>query len=220
MRICYCFPSRTRAYKFYQTLDNIREMSDSADYFVWGKIDEDDPQLEKYKLLAPFYPELHIQYGLSNNKIHAVNRSMDNLPHCDIIIIMSDDIRWDIKGFDTEIRRAFSRHCPTLDSTIHFPDDHGKMSTIIVSIMGVNLYKRLGYLYHPDFISVYADNHFTELCRKIGKYFYINKRLFSHLHPMWKLSQWDQLYRETESKENYEKDRATFLELKEKNFGL
>lgn len=220
MIICYAYASRSRPFKFYQSLDNIREMSNSDNYFIWAKLDEDDPQIEKYRLGLHLYPEVTVKLGLSRNKIHAINRSLEDLPPCDIIVMMSDDVVWDVKGFDDEIRAAFSTHCPNFDGAIHFPDDHGKQKTIIVSILGVNLFKRLGYLYHPDFLSVYADDLFTAQCRKLGAYTYIPRRLFTHAHPHWKLAQWDAQYYLTESKENYQRDRETYLRLLENNCGL
>lgn len=195
-------------------------MSNSDNYFIVAKIDEDDPKLEKYKMGLHLYPEVVPRFGLSNNKIHSINRSLDDIPYFDIIIIMSDDIRWDVKGFDDEIRKAFTFFFPQLNGTIHYPEDNAKARTIIISILGVNLYKQLGYLYHPDFISVYCDNHFTEMTKLMGKYAYINKRLFSHLHPIWKTAAWDSQYRATESKENYAADRETFLKHKQNNFGI
>lgn len=220
MKICYVFASRSRPYKFYQCLDNIREMSNSDNYFVWAKLDEDDKEVEKYKMGLHLYPEVCVQWGKSESKIHAINRNLEDLPPCDIIIMQSDDILWDVKGFDDEIRQAFKANWPNVDGTIHYPEDNAKNRTIIVSILGINLYKQIGYLYHPDFLSVYCDNFFTDQCRQMGKYVYINKRLFTHAHPIFKLTSWDQQYRDTESKENYRVDRETYIRLRKEILGL
>lgn len=220
MRIAYIFASRSRPEKFFRCLDNIRAMSKSKNYFVWGKLDDDDAEKDKYESRLAEYPELTVKWGTSESKIHAINRSLEDLPECDIIINTSDDIIYDVPGFDNEIREAFERLLPNFDGAVHFPDDHGKAKTIIVSMLGINLYRLLGYIYHPSFLSVYADNHFTEMCKAMGKYVFVNKRLFSHNHPMWHLSAWDEQYRRTESKEFYQKDRETFLRLKAENFGL
>lgn len=219
-RICYSFASRNRPARFFQCLDNIREMSTSDDYFIWAKLDVDDQFADMYKNRLDEYPEVTVRWGMSKSKIDAINRSMKDLPPCDIIIMQSDDIVWDVKGFDDEIRKAFEENFPDFSGTIHFPDDHGKMNTVIVSILGINLYKRLGYLYHPDFISVYADNLFTEQTRRLNKYVFVDKRLFTHAHPHWNLADWDSQYKATEAPENYKQDKETFLRLKANNFGL
>jgi hypothetical protein len=220
MRICYVFPSRERPKKFFSCLDNIQDMSDSKDYFVWGKLDNDDPHKAEYESKLHEYPELTIKWGTSKNKIHAINRDLEDLPECDIIIIMADDIRWTVFAFDNEIRDAFAKFSPDFTHTIHFPEKHGGQNTIIVSILGINLYKELGHLYHPEYAMVYCDNEFTEKTKMMGKYVFVNRELFLHLHPIWNLAAFDDLYRKNESPEYYLKDRDTFNKRKANRFDL
>ncbi len=221
MRIGYIFASRERPIKFFDCLNNIQDMSESKDYFVWAKLDEDDPYIEAYKEKLHEYPEVTVKWGLSKGKIDAINRGLEDLPECEILIVMSDDMKPEIYGFDDEIKEAFKKHFPDLDGVIHTNDGHCENRTMTLTIMGVNLYKKLGYLYHPLFLSVYADNHLTEMCKLMGRHVFINKIYFRHLHPIWGYGvEWDDQYRRTESAEFYQKDRETYLMLKAKNFEL
>lgn len=223
MKICFVFPSRSRPIKFFKSLNNIREMSESDNYFIIAKLDEDDESVNTNPIrekLKKDYPEVTVKWGISYNKVHAINRSMEDLPECDILIIMSDDIVWDVNGFDNEIRQAFKEHFPNLDGTVHFPDDHGKERTIIVSILGINLYKRFGYLYHPDYANLFCDNEFTDVTKQLNKYVFVNKRLFTHNHPIWTKKDWDDLYRANENPETYKRDREVYLKRKSNNFGI
>lgn len=216
MRIAYCFASRQRPERFFSAFENIRSASASKDYFIWAKLDTDDPTMNNPKVIEKIkneYPEVTVRWGLSKNKIHAINRDLEDLPPCDIVIIMSDDIVFEGFGFDNEIREAFKKHFPNLDGTIHYPEDHIKSRIIIVSILGANLYKKLGYLYHPYYISVYGDNDFTEMTKLMGKYVFIDKRIFSHHHPIWKMIEWDDLYKKNENPEYYQKDKETFSKI-------
>jgi hypothetical protein len=206
--------------KFFDALDNIQDMSYTNNYFVWAKLDNDDPDKEEYKSYIGDYPELTVKWGLSKGKVDAVNRDLDDLPECDILIIMSDDIKFESFGFDDDIRDAFRKYFPDLDGTIHFPDDHGGQKTIIVSMVGINLYKKLGYLYHPDYESVYCDDDFTNLTKKTGKYKFVNKRLFSHNHPIWTKTGWDDQYKHNERPEVYKRDHIVFERRKATNYGL
>jgi hypothetical protein len=222
-KIVYVFPSRERPERFFKALDNLRDMSESKDYEIWAKLDLDDPAMCRPEIIEKIkteYPEVTVKWGLSQGKIHAVNRDCEDLPECDIIIIMSDDIVFDVKGFDSEIKEAFQKHFPGYDGTVHFPEDHAEDRTIIVSMIGINLYKKLGYLYNPIYTSVYADNDFTELTKLMGKYVFINRRLFSHPHPGWNLCEWDALYRRNESANLYQVDGQLFKKRQEENFGL
>lgn len=222
MRICYAFPSRSRPDRFFRTLENIQDMSMSPDYFIWVKLDEDDESMNNdvVKERLQEFPDVTVRWGLSKGKVDAINRSMEDLPSCDIVIIMSDDIVWDVFGFDDEIRSAFQKHFPNLDGTVHFQEFNAKDRTIIVSMLGINLYKQLGYLYWPEYESVYPDNDFTEMTRKMGKYAYEPKIIFSHRHPIWGHVPWDTQYRNTERPEVYKKDREVFNKRQANNFGL
>jgi len=221
-RIAYIFPSRTRPAKFFQCLENIQDMSFSDNYFVWAKLDNDDPTKEEYEKRLHEFPEVTVKWGLSNNKVHAINRDLEDLPPCDIMIIQSDDIHWTQFAFDDDIREAFVDHFPDLDGTIHWPEFHAGRSTIIVSIMGVNMYKKLGYMYCPCYESVYSDNDFTEMTKAMGKYKFINKQIFLHKHPIWQESktEWDAQYKHSERPEVYKKDRDTYHKRKAINFGI
>ena len=220
MRICYSFASRNRPQKFFNCLDNIQDMSDDKNYFVWAKLDNDDPVADIYIARLHEYPELTTKWGLSTNKVHAINRSMDDLPPCDIIIMMSDDMVFEVYGFDNDIRDAFKKHFPDLDGSIHFPDSHALSRTITLSILGINLYKRLGYLYWHEYDNVYPDNDFTEVVRGLNKYAFVDKKIFDHYHPIWQMAAWDEQYRKTEAPEGYHKDHQTFLKRKSENFGI
>lgn len=197
-------------------------MSASPDYFVWAKLDEDDESMNNdvVKERLKEFPEVTVKWGLSKGKVDAVNRSMEDLPQCDIIIILSDDIRFDVFGFDDIIREAFAKHFPNLDGTVHFQELNAQDRTIIVSMLGINLYKQLGYLFWPQYESVYPDNDFTEMTRLMQRYAYEKKIIFSHLHPIWGGSEWDAQYRNTERPEVYKKDGETFKKRKANNFGL
>lgn len=220
MRICYSFASRSRPQKFFTCIDAVKDLSESKDYFIWAKLDEDDLFADVYLKRIDEYPELVVNWGKSDNKIHAINRSMENLPPCDIIVVLSDDMIFEVYGFDNEIRDAFKNCFPNFDGVVHFPDSHALERTMTLTIMGANLYKQLGYLYHPLFESVYADNHLTELTKAMGRYVFINKQIFDHHHPGWQMAEWDEQYKKTESPEYYQKDHKTYIKLKENNFGL
>jgi len=172
MRICYILPSRSRVEKFFKTIENIEDMSYSDNFFIIAKLDEDDETMntDEVKERLKDFSTVTVKWGLSKNKVHACNRGLEDLPECDIIVLMSDDMRWTLFGFDGHIREAFTKHFPELDGVTHFPDSHAKERTMTLSIMGANLYKKLGYLYHPSFLSVYADNHLTEMTKAMGKY--------------------------------------------------
>lgn len=215
MRICYNFASRERPEKFFRCLDNIQDMSATENYFVWAKLDDDDPAKDKYLQHISEYPELTVKWGSSNGKIHAINRSLEDLPTYDVVCTHSDDFWVTEFGFDNEIREAFK----DWNGLVHFPDQVAKEKLITYPIMHHDYYNELGYVYHPDFFSVYADNfqHFQAQCK--GKYKFVNKQILEHRHAIWGFGVKDALLERTEDPVNYKKDHETFLRLK-KSFAV
>lgn len=214
-RIAYIFASRERPEKFFRCLDNIQDMSDDNNYFVYAKLDLDDPQIDKYKEKICEYKELVVNFGYSDGKIHAINRGLDCLPECDIVCCHSDDMVFVEWGFDEEIRK----YCGE-DDYVHFPDGHANEKLCTYSIMGKKYFDRFGYIYHPDYISVYADNEQFEVAKLLGKYKYIKKNIVRHEHPIWGYGIKDDLLIRTEDPVIYKKDHETYLRRKSINFGI
>lgn len=223
MKITYIFPSRQRSNKFFDCLANINGLSESKNYEIICAFDEDDPVMnnEDVRERIKEYKNVRYCYGRSANKIAACNREVSKIsPDTSIICLHSDDMLFLKKGYDNDIREAFVTHFPDFSGVVHFPDKFALGRTMTYTMMGISLFRKLGYLYHPLFDSVYADNHLTEMTKKMGKYAFVNKPILDHFHPIAHKAAWDEQYRRTESKENYKKDRETFLRLQFNNFEL
>jgi hypothetical protein len=160
-----------------------------------------------------------IDIDSSPNKIHAINRNMDKAPKWDIVVVMSDDMACQVKGFDEVIRRGFDVHeftdQPTgidLDQALWFFDGwQHNICTLVV--MGRTRYEKFGYLYHPDYISLWCDNEWTEV-NEPKKF---DQILFLHLHPAWKQGEpMDALYQRNEA--YFQHDKATYERRKAEGF--
>lgn len=222
MKISYILPSRSRPDKLFDCLFNIRDLSISKNYEIICAFDEDDQTMnnEEARERLKEHENVKYFYGFSGGKVAACNREAARITEdTDILCLHSDDMNFLSYGFDDEIREAFKNHCPNLDGIIHFPDGH-QSNTMTYTIMGINLFKQLGYLYNPIYRSVFADNELTEMCRAMFKYTFIDKNILIHAHPIFNLCEWDELYRLSESPENYTIDGATYKKRKENNFGL
>jgi len=213
-RICYVFESRERPKKFFDCLDTIAALSVSANYFVWGKLDVDDPTITEYIPRLKEYPELTIKWGLSEGKIHAINRDNENIPPFDIICCHSDDMKFLKWGFDDVIRE----HCGENDY-VHFPDGYADARLCTYPIMGKEYYNIDKFIYDPRFISVYADNLQFELAKKRGRYKFVNDKILRHEHPIAGYGFFDGLMKRTEDPLVYKKDQKTYQLLKQE-YGL
>jgi hypothetical protein len=217
MTICYSFASRSRPDRFFQTLDNIIAMSASDNFFIVAKLDEDDmtmnDSLIKERLSS--YPMVIVKWGTSRSKIHAINRDLVNIPDWAIMICASDDMRFRTHGFDEIIRHYMPI---SLDRFLHCPDDYAKERVCTVSILGRKYYERDGYIYHPDYYSMWCDDEAHAVAQLRGKYTLVPGIHLEHLHYTNNAkAKKDELYWRNDT---YNADKEVFLRRQSKNFDL
>mgnify|MGYP003636812088 CR=1 FL=1 len=122
-----------------------------------------------------------INFDEDTEKISAINSHIDDKDF-DILICASDDMVPKINSWDQEIAVAMKEHFPNLDGCVHFDDGNTNGKLITFSILGKKLYDSFGYIYHPDYKSLYCDDEFTQEVRAIGKEKYIDKVIITHEH--------------------------------------
>lgn len=220
MRIGYVFASRERPVKFFNCLENIRNKSENDNYFVIAAIDNDDPKLKEYCSPKKNYPEVTMKFGISKNKVHAINRAAENLPPCDIVCCHSDDMVFTKLWFDVLIREAMKIHFPDTDGFLHFPDQKNAEKLCTYNIVGRKYFDRTGYIYNPAYESLFCDKEETEKAKLLKKYAYIAHQIIEHRHPRCGIGFKDALLKRTDSPEVYTRDRMTFVKRKLENFGI
>jgi len=222
MRIVYKFPCKFRREKMFKTIDNIFSLARTDDWEIVLTLDVDDPELyneEVIERISNYGGKVRPLWGLSENKIAAVNRDCNRLGSFDVLVLQSDDQVWKTEGFDEQIISDVLIHAPDLDFFFHYPDG-AQTNTCTLSIMGRTYFNRTNYIYHPSYQNVFCDNEATDVAKILGKYKYINKNLYEHMHPVWRKGEWDAMYKANESAANYAKDRETYNRRKANNFDL
>lgn len=129
-----------------------------------------------------FHPSATIYMDINTEKISAINSHIGDSDIFDIIIVASDDMIPCSWSWDNEIAFAMNKHFPNLDGSVSFYDGYNKKNLVTFSILGRELYKEFGYIYHPDYKSLYCDNEFTEEINRMGKIEYIQKEIVRHEH--------------------------------------
>lgn len=202
MKILYNFASKSRPEKFFQAIANIRLMSATDNYEFCFKLDEDDPHLNQYlEGLKHLNLLSSTKIGKSISKVHAINRDIPK-EGWNILINMSDDIRWTAWGFDDILRGDIGE-----DTFLHYPEPFADRQCLIqnkppisvVSIMDKIYFDRFGYVYHKSYNSLWSDNEATEQARNLKRHKWVNKIIFSHDHPQAGKSKMDEQYKRTES---------------------
>ena len=189
-----------------EAINTITDLSTDNNYTIALTIDDDDSTTLNSHQLADILQsdQIKINSGRSGSKVHAINRGMAGWSG-DIVVNMSDDMRFIKRGFDGDIIQAFQGD---RDQFIHFPD--GRMNGVLptMSIMGRSYYERFNFIYHPDYYSLWCDNEAMDVAQQLGRYKYIDLQIFSHEHPAWTGQPADALLMHTES--FFEIDQETY----------
>lgn len=187
-RILIKFPTRNRPQKFIQCIkDMYIGMGDKTNTKVVVTADLNDPTMYNRQVLEAVRPfiinyGLEINFGVSEGKIHAVNRDLEQYNDWDIIVLMSDDMKWQVQSFDYQIRKSFETYYPNTDGLLHYNDGFTANRLITMPIMGRKYFDRFGYIYHPSYKSLWCDNEMTEVGRILNKTAYIDQPIFRHEH--------------------------------------
>jgi len=156
---------------------------------------------------------IYVSYFFGNNKskIQAINANMENGEDFDLLLLASDDMIAKVSGYDDIMAQDMLQHFPDFDGALHYNDGRIGRTLDTLSIMGKKMYDGFGYIYHPDYISLWCDNEFTDVIYRMGKAVYLDKVIIKH--------DWtgqDHLYRI--NNKYYDRDRKVYLMRKEKGF--
>lgn len=223
MKILVKFPTRDRPIRFFETLDLYYSMADDIDnMYFFISCDIDDDSMNNKNIINKFkeYENLSVKYGSNKNKIEAVNSDINEIiGGYDIILLASDDMLPRVKGYDNIIRNKMIEKYPDLDGVLWFNDGLKGELLNTLSIMGVEYFKRFGYIYHPSYKSFYCDDEFTEVSKQLGKCSYFDDIIIEHVHHVKYEEVDDDLYilnrkYYPEDEKNYKHRRSFFV----KNF--
>ena len=127
-----------------------------------------------------------IYYGNSTTKIQAVNADIDSVSWpWDIVVVVSDDMVPQLKGYDDVIRNHMLANFPDTDGILWTNDGTQGHKLNTITILGRVMYNSFGYLYHPAYKSLFCDTEFTDLCNGplASKCSYVPYMLIRHEHP-------------------------------------
>lgn len=181
-------PSRERPQKFMRSLKATVDHADDPkslhflfsfdlnDESMWGIADE----------IAPLGVNADIHFGVSKSKIHAVNRDMESVTEpWEYLVVLSDDMICEHKGWDTLLRKEFAEHLPDGDGILwHFDGAQTNITTL--PIMGRTYYERDGYIYHSSYKSTHCDQEQTDVAQARGRIMFSDIVIWRHWHPAWK----------------------------------
>ena len=146
-------------------------------------------------------------YGDSKTKIEACNANMEGVDG-DVLLLASDDMMPVQMGYDEVIFQVFAHSYPNFDGAVKFWDGLRPKEDALMTLtcMGFPLYKQFGYIYNPEYKSLYCDNEQTQVCNALGKLVRCDICIIQH---QWTHEPFDTLHARNENAEMYNVDRET-----------
>ena len=228
MKILVKYPSRGRLAQFFNGLNTLyQHCINPSQMFVLATLDEDDQVMnsEYVRQKAAEYANLKLDYGKSNSKIHAVNRGINEVSEIypeaadwDVVIVMSDDMQMCYTGWDMQIRLDFESF-PDTDGYLHYWEKDSHTALNVMTIKGRKYFERFGFLYHPDYKSLFCDNEQMEVAKMLGRYKFVNLEIFRHLNPAYGYAERDAMFDEQQNI-GWTVDQETYNRRKALNFEI
>lgn len=181
-------------------------------------IDEDDETMNNQDVINELtsYTNTEVTIGLSKTKVDAINRDIDTSEDWDIILLASDDMIPQIKGFDKIINTLMESTYPDTDGILFFNDGFKGQELNTLCILGKKYYERFNYIYHPEYKSTWCDNEFMMVGNLLKRQKYFPMVIIKHEHPDWGYGKHDIIHHKNHSDLNH--DMNLFNHRKLKNF--
>ncbi len=181
MNILVKFPTRERPDKFIHALRLTKELANHPSKLQFLVSVDNNDRLKATYVNYCKRDNIPIYLGDSKHKIDACNRDIDKAKDWDIVVLLSDDMICQVKGWDDILRREIQQHFPDTDGVLFHNDGYlGKRLNTMV-IIGRKYYK--GYLYYPGYGGFCCDAEFMLKSQLENKSAYFDQVLFKHEHP-------------------------------------
>jgi hypothetical protein len=190
MKILLKCPTRSRPQKVLQTLKSyIRLAAHPEQLGIAVSCDTSDPSMINVSELQSAISKCawsQIFYSDNRTKIQACNANMNEIHwDWDIVVLVSDDMIPQIRGYDDVIRNHMIGKFPDRNGILWFNDgaQGDKLNTLC--IYGRAFYESQGFIYNPEYKSLFCDTELTDQCRKEYKDIcaYVPYCIIRHEHP-------------------------------------
>jgi hypothetical protein len=193
MRILLKCPTRSRPQKFIQTLSTYMKLANNPGQIgVAVSCDEDDTSMRRNLVQEEIHNVLskaawkRIYFSPNKSKIQACNANMKEIEwDWQIVILVSDDMIPQLRGWDDVIRTHLLAKFPTTDGILWFNDGFQGNALNTLCVLGRAMYDSFGYIYNPEYKSLFCDTEITDLCKGAlsAKCLYVSYCIIRHEHP-------------------------------------
>ncbi len=222
MKITLIHPSRGRAKKAKQTFDFwVKNSTGKFDIEHILSIDMDDPKKDDY------YFEFRNSKNstilcLDNKDVVSATNKAALYALGDVLIYLSDDFMCP-ENWDKSIIERFhiKDNEPILGPLLLKVDDclqKFNIAVLTIPIMNRDMYKKLGYFWHPGYKSMFVDEDLYWTCRNNKWMIMCEDLKFPHEHPANGKAENDETYKRSAA--NWDQGKEFFAKRKSENFPI
>ena len=207
MKLLIKFPTRNRPEKFIQSLNRYIDYLEDKSTKILISCDSDDLSMNNKKIREYLsnIPNVDFIFSKNKSKIEAINSNL-NLFSFDIVLLASDDMIPEVKGYDQIIKNKMNEFYPDTDGVLWFNDGFQGDKLNTLCILGKKYYDRFNYIYFPGYLSVWCDNEFMDVANLLDKQKYFNEVIIRHEHPDWGYGNTDIIHNLNTKNETHDKE--------------
>jgi hypothetical protein len=219
MKILVKFPTRSRPANFVKALNGYISNQTTTNVHYLVTIDSDDRSMDNVRDSLLEHDFITVDVGKSYSKIHACNRGLASFgDDWDIVLLASDDMICQRKGWDAQLIEEMTTHFPDTDGVLFHNDGYLGERLNTFCILGRKYFERFGYIYNPEYKSFWCDNEFMNVAQRLGAQKYFPDVLFKHEHPANNGGQMDSLY--LQANNDYQTDKQTHEKRKKRQYDI
>ena len=215
MLISLIHPSLGRAVQARKCYDHWMNTASGDHEYEWiVSLSKKDATLEQYYQTFTDADAVLITTQ-SKNMVEATN-DIAKLCAGQLIILVSDDM-WSCELWDTKILHKFEMiNGPGILQV----SDGITVTKLTIPIMNREAYKKLGYIYHPDYISMYADDDLRKTALQHGMYYNGTDIMIEHRHYSVNKAKMDKTYASENSRTAWKIGEQVFFERAKNKFPI
>ena len=193
MKILLKCPTRNRPQKILSTIRSYVQRANRPDLLgVAISCDTDDSTMTRNLVQEELHATLktlawhRIFFSPNTTKIQACNANMSEIDwEWDIVVLVSDDMIPQIQGYDDVIRTHMMARFPDTNGILWCNDGAQQQKLNTLSIYGRAMFQHLGFMYRPEYTSLFCDTELTDMCTTTlaDRCLYIPYCIIRHEHP-------------------------------------
>lgn len=220
MKISLLHPSRGRPLKSYLNSKEWIDMAGCEIELIVSVDSSDDynKYVDTYShnwFLDPLGPQRkEIIINNNNSVVEAMNHAAKESKG-DILVYLSDDFKC-FDNWGQAVIKEFEKY--TVPTLIKVDDclQEFDVPVLTIPIMDRSLYEKLGYFFHPEYKSMFVDEHLYWVSRKLNALKFAPHLKFEHHHVSVGKAQDDDTYRRSAA--NWDQGKALFAKHKAQGF--